>query len=70
MESGLRHNESGAAEQHREAARDGLVGRRAEALQPPRKGKQRGVNGVGKVKRLKAKKARGEVKSKRGRVDW
>ena len=41
-----------------------------EALNPPRKRKKSRVNRVGKVKRLKAKKVRGDVKAKRGKVDW
>ena len=47
--------------------RDALLG---EALTPPRKRKKSRVNRVGKVKRLKAKKVRGEVKANRGKVDW
>ncbi len=66
----LTANEYRTQEQNREAARERLVALLAEALTPPRKRKQSRVNGVGKVERLKAKKARGEVKSKRGRVDW
>ena len=41
-------------------------------IEPKRRAKTR-LNRVGKVKRLKAKKARGEVKAKRGKVsrrDW
>ena len=66
----LTANEYRTQDQNREAARERLVALLAEALTPPRKRKQSRVNRVGKVKRLKAKKARGEVKSKRGRVDW
>ncbi|UYH54716.1 alternative ribosome rescue aminoacyl-tRNA hydrolase ArfB [Qipengyuania sp. SS22] len=66
----LTANEYRTQEQNREAARERLVALLGEALTPPRKRKQSRVNRVGKVKRLKAKKARGEVKSKRGRVDW
>ncbi|MEH6723534.1 MAG: alternative ribosome rescue aminoacyl-tRNA hydrolase ArfB [Qipengyuania sp.] len=66
----LTANECRTQEQNREAARERLVALLSEALTPPRKRKQSRVNRVGKVKRLKAKKARGEVKSKRGRVDW
>lgn len=66
----LTANEYRTQEQNREAARERLAALLAEALTPPRKRKQSRVNRVGKVKRLKAKKARGEVKSKRGRVDW
>jgi len=66
----LTANEYRTQEQNREAARERLVALLAEALTPPRKRKQSRINRVGKVKRLKAKKARGEVKSTRGRVDW
>ena len=65
----LTANEYRTQEQNREAARERLVALLAEALTPPRKRKQSRVNRVGKVKRLKAKTARGEVKSKRGPVD-
>ena len=41
-----------------------------EALTPPPKRAKSRVNRVGKVKRLKAKKTRGEVKANRGKVDW
>ena len=57
-------------EQNREAARERLVALLHEALNPPRKRKKSRVNRVGKVKRLKAKKVRGDVKAKRGKVDW
>jgi ribosome-associated protein len=41
-----------------------------EALDPPKaRGKVR-LNRVGKAQRLKAKKARGQVKAGRGKVDW
>lgn len=60
-------------EQNREAARARLVALLDEALKPPPRRKKVRVNRVGKVERLKAKKARGEVKAKRGKVsrsDW
>jgi len=63
-------NEYRTQEQNREAARERLVALLHEALNPPRKRKKSRVNRVGKVKRLKAKKVRGEVKAKRGKVDW
>ena len=63
-------NEYRTQEQNREAARERLVALLHEALNPPRKRKKSRVNRVGKVKRLKAKKVLGEVKAKRGKVDW
>ena len=63
-------NEYRTQEQNREAARERLVALLHEALSPPRKRKKSRVNRVGKVKRLKAKKVRGDVKAKRGKVDW
>ena len=63
-------NEYRTQEQNREAARERLVALLHEALTPPRKRKKSRVNRVGKVKRLKAKKVRGDVKAKRGKVDW
>ena len=63
-------NEYRTQEQNREAARERLVTLLHEALNPPRKRKKSRVNRVGKVKRLKAKKVRGDVKAKRGKVDW
>lgn len=63
-------NECRTQEQNREAARERLVALLHEALNPPRKRKKSRVNRVGKVKRLKAKKVRGDVKAKRGKVDW
>ena len=63
-------NEYRTQEQNREAARERLVALPHEALNPPRKRKKSRVNRVGKVKRLKAKKVRGDVKAKRGKVDW
>ena len=66
----LTANEYRTQDQNREAARERLVGLLTDALTPPRKRKKSRVNRVGKVKRLKAKKARGDVKAKRGKVDW
>ena len=63
-------NEYRTQEQNREAARERLLALLHEALNPPRKRKKSRVNRVGKVKRLKAKKVRGDVKAKRGKVDW
>ena len=63
-------NEYRTQEQNREAARERLVALLHEALNPARKRKKSRVNRVGKVKRLKAKKVRGDVKAKRGKVDW
>lgn len=57
-------------EQNREAARARLAALLEEALTPPPQRKKSRVNRVGKVKRLKAKKSRAEVKAKRGKVDW
>lgn len=66
----LTANEYRTQEQNREAARERLVALLGEALTPPKKRKKSRVNRVGKVKRLKAKKERGEVKAKRGKIDW
>ena len=57
-------------EQNREAARARLLALVNEALDLPAKRKNSRLNRVGKTKRLKAKKARGDVKAKRGKVDW
>ncbi|TNE56467.1 MAG: aminoacyl-tRNA hydrolase [Sphingomonadales bacterium] len=60
-------------EQNREAARARLIALLDQALIPPPKRKKVRVNRVGKVQRLKAKKARGEVKANRGKIsrgDW
>lgn len=57
-------------EQNREAARARLSALLDEALTPPRPRAKSRLNRVGKVQRLKAKKARGEVKAGRGKVDW
>ena len=66
----LTANEYRTQDQNREAARERLVALLTDAQTPPRKRKKSRVNRVGKVKRLKAKKARGDVKAKRGKVDW
>lgn len=60
-------------EANRAEAREKLETLLEEAHVQPRKRAKSRVNRVGKVKRLKAKKARGEVKAKRGKVsrsDW
>ncbi len=57
-------------EQNREAARARLAALLDDALTPPKKRGKIRVNRVGKVKRLKAKKARSEVKAGRGKPDW
>ena len=64
----LTANEHRTQERNREAARARLTALLTEALTPPRKRAKSRVNRVGKVKRLKAKKARGEVKANRGKV--
>ena len=61
-------NEYRTQEQNREAARARLKAILDEALTPPRKRKKSRLNRVGKAKRLKAKKERGEVKAKRGPI--
>ena len=57
-------------EQNREAARARLTALLEEALTPPKPRAKTRLNRVGKVQRIKAKKARGEVKAGRGKVDW
>ena len=57
-----------------EANREDARGRLAELIEqalvePKRRAKTR-LNRVGKVARLKSKKARGTVKANRGKVDW
>ncbi|MDG5747878.1 alternative ribosome rescue aminoacyl-tRNA hydrolase ArfB [Qipengyuania sp. XHP0207] len=64
----LTANEYRTQEQNREAARERMLALLSEALTPPKKRAKSRVNRVGKVKRLKAKKARGDVKAKRGPV--
>ncbi|EAQ28743.1 hypothetical protein NAP1_14128 [Erythrobacter sp. NAP1] len=58
---------------NRQAARDKLEEMLKDAHRAPKKRAKTRVNRVGKTQRLKAKKARGEVKAKRGKVsrsDW
>ena len=57
-------------EANREDARKRLAQLIAEALKEPKKRAKTRVNRVGKVQRLKSKKARGAVKANRGKVDW
>ena len=65
----LTANEHRTQERNREAARARLIALIEEAFSQPRARAKSRVNRVGKVKRLKAKKARGTVKANRGRVD-
>lgn len=58
---------------NRQAARDKLEEILEDAHRQPKKRAKTRVNRIGKTKRLKSKKARGEVKAKRGKVsrsDW
>ncbi len=55
---------------NREDARDRLADLINQAQVEPKKRVKSRVNRVGKVKRLKAKKQRSEVKANRGKVDW
>ena len=64
----LTANEHRTQERNREAARTRLLALLGEALTPPKKRAKSRLNRVGKVKRLKAKKVRGEVKANRGKV--
>ncbi|RXZ64444.1 alternative ribosome rescue aminoacyl-tRNA hydrolase ArfB [Pelagerythrobacter rhizovicinus] len=57
-------------EANREEARRRLADLIERAHEQPKKRAKSRVNRVGKVKRLKAKKSRGEVKANRGKVDW
>jgi ribosome-associated protein len=57
-------------EANREDARVRLAELIAQAQVEPKKRAKTRVNRVGKVQRLKAKKARGTVKANRGNVDW
>ena len=57
-------------EANRTDAREKLEALLREAHTKPKRRAKTRVNRVGKVKRLKAKKERGEVKAKRGKVDW
>ncbi len=58
---------------NRQAAREKLAELLEAAHKAPKKRAKTRVNRIGKTKRLKSKKARGEVKAKRGKVsrsDW
>ena len=66
----LAANEYRTQEQNREAARERLAAMLEHALTPPPTRKKSRLNRVGKVARLKTKKARGAVKAARGKVDW
>lgn len=57
-------------EANRREARDRLAELLEAAIREPKKRARSRVNRVGKTKRLKAKKARGEVKANRGKIDW
>jgi len=60
-------------EANRRDARDRLTQLLEAAIREPKKRARSRVNRVGKVKRLKSKKARGELKANRGKVnktDW
>lgn len=60
-------------EANRTEAREKLEELLRDAMKPPRRRAKTRLNRVGKTKRLKAKKERGEVKAKRGKVgrsDW
>ena len=58
---------------NRQAAREKLADMLEQAHRAPKKRAKTRVNRVGKAKRLKSKKARGQVKANRGKVsrsDW
>ena len=57
-------------EANRADARDRLAELINKALVEPKKRAKSRVNRVGKMQRLKTKKARGTVKANRGKVDW
>jgi ribosome-associated protein len=57
-------------EANREDARARLADLIEQAQIEPKKRAKSRVNRVGKVQRLKSKKARGTVKANRGKVDW
>jgi ribosome-associated protein len=57
-------------EANREDARERLTELIEKAHVAPKKRARTRLNRVGKVKRLKSKKARGAVKANRGKVDW
>jgi ribosome-associated protein len=57
-------------EANREDARARLAELIKQALVEPKKRAKTRLNRLGKVERLKSKKARGAVKASRGKVDW
>ena len=60
-------------EANRQAARDKLEELLEAAHRKPKKRARTRINRIGKTQRLRAKKARGEIKAKRGKVsrsDW
>ena len=57
-------------EANREDARARLLALLEQAQVEPKKRAKSRVNRVGKEQRIKSKKARGTVKSNRGKVDW
>lgn len=57
-------------EANRTEARAKLERLLESALEPPKTRAKTRLNRLGKVKRLKAKKERGEVKAGRGKVEW
>jgi ribosome-associated protein len=57
-------------EANREDARKRLAELIEKAFEEPKKRAKSRINRLGKVKRLQAKKERGQVKANRGKVDW
>ena len=57
-------------EANRREARERLAAMIEEALKEPKKRAKSRVNRVGKMQRLKSKKAHGAKKEMRGKVDW
>lgn len=57
-------------EANRRDARERLADLISRALIEPKKRAKSRINRVGKVQRLKAKKARAEIKANRGKVEW
>ena len=57
-------------EANREDARARLADLIEQALVEPKKRAKTRINRVGKEQRIKSKKARGNVKANRGKVDW
>ena len=57
-------------EANREDARARLLALLEEALVEPKKRARTRVNRVGKEQRIKSKKARGTLKTNRGKIDW